>query len=183
MPGPASFFAVLPFGVFDSLNDKSVLAAIALGSNLGDRSAFIRRATEALDAASQVKVLQRSVEVETAPEGVLDQPQFLNAAVLVHTTLSPMQLLDTCQAIERALGRDRAVQQKWGPRTIDLDILLYGQEVIDQPGLCVPHIHMLSRAFVLVPLAQIGASISIPGAGMTVNDALNKLNNSTRSSS
>ena len=151
---------------------SSVLAAIALGSNLGDRAANLRESLDALDRAAQIRVDRVSEMIETEPVGVTDQPKFLNAAALVHTTLGPLELLRTCHAIERALGRDRGLERRWGPRTIDLDLLLYGDWMGDSEGLTVPHPRMAERVFVLLPLSFIAPGMVIPGRGMTVSDAL-----------
>lgn len=163
---------------------QSVSVAIALGSNLGDRAANIHTAIAMLDRAAQIHVIALSDLVDTDPVGVTDQPRFLNAAALLHTTLDPLSLLSTCHAIEKALGRDREREQRWGPRTIDLDMLIYGQEVIQTPGLTIPHPRMLERGFVLVPLHQIAPEMLIPGVNaatplnvpVKVKDAWQRLN-------
>lgn len=151
---------------------ESVTAAVAIGSNLGDRAGLVGAAVEALRGAAQSSVLAVASVIETAPVGKVDQPAFLNTALLLRTTLEPLQLLDVCQSIERSLGRDRSAQERWGPRTIDLDILLYGDQVLHLPGLHVPHERMLERGFVLSPLAQIAPELRIPGTRCTVCEAL-----------
>jgi 2-amino-4-hydroxy-6-hydroxymethyldihydropteridine diphosphokinase len=140
------------------------LAYIGLGSNLGDREALIRRAAEAIGAA------RLSTIRETEPWGLEEQPPYLNAAAELETSLPPRGLLDQLLDVERELGRER-VGPRWGPRTIDLDLLLYGDKVIDEPGLRVPHPYLLERRFVLEPLAELIPAQRIPGNG-TVSEAL-----------
>lgn len=129
---------------------------IALGSNLGDRACYIRSAVAALQE-KDVSVLKRSTVIETDPVGGPAQNKFLNAVIKIETELSPGELLSMCQVIERQLGRVREVPK--GPRTIDLDILLYDQLVIDTPQLKIPHPRMFERAFVLEPLREIEPSL------------------------
>jgi 2-amino-4-hydroxy-6-hydroxymethyldihydropteridine diphosphokinase len=140
------------------------LAYVGLGSNLGDRAALIARAADLIGAA------RLSAVIETEPWGLVDQPPFLNAVAEVETALSARQLLDHLLDVERRLGRER-VGPRWGPRTIDLDLLLYGDEQIDEPGLVVPHPHLLERRFALEPLAELVPTRILPGNG-TVQDAL-----------
>ena len=142
-------------------------AYIGLGSNLGDRGATIEAAIAALPGLVAVSRLR-----ETAPVGVLDQPPFLNGAAAIETTLSPRELLTTLFAIERELGRER--RQRWGPRTIDLDLLLYGEAVVDEPGLTVPHPRLHERRFALEPLHELDPELVVPGRG-PVADLLSKL--------
>ena len=132
-------------------------AYVSLGSNVGDRLGFLRRAVAMLGEHEAIEVLRTSSVYETDPVGYVDQPPFLNAVAEIETSLSPHELLDACQAIEAALGRVRTV--RWGPRTIDLDIALIDDLAIDDERLTVPHPRMAERAFVLVPLAEIA-----PGA-------------------
>lgn len=183
MPGPASFFGFYSFLVTPVSNTNSFSVAIGLGSNLGDRSENLRQAMTALHRAAQISVVVVAEPLETEPVGMLEQPRFLNTAALLHTTLSPLSLLQTCQAIERSLGRDRAVEQRWGPRTIDLDILLFAHQVISVPGLIVPHPRMLERGFVLGPLASIAPELVIPESGLSVRKALERLNHSASGAS
>ena len=131
---------------------------VSLGSNLGDREATIRAAIAALPGVVAVSELR-----ETEPVGVVDQPRFLNGAVRLETELSARQLLDTLLAVERELGRER--RERWGPRTIDLDLLLYGSELIDEPGLTVPHPRLHERRFALEPLAELDPELVVPGRG------------------
>jgi len=133
-------------------------AYIGLGANLGDREATIRAALAALAAADGIEVVAVSALRETEPVGVGAQPPFLNGAAELETTLSPRELLDRLLATEQRFGRVR-VPGEHGPRTLDLDLLLYGNEQIDDPGLTVPHPRLHERAFVLEPLAEIRAPI------------------------
>jgi 2-amino-4-hydroxy-6-hydroxymethyldihydropteridine diphosphokinase len=148
--------------------NQSVVVAIAFGSNLGDREGNIRDAMAMLDRAAQIRVITLSDLFDTEPVGVMDQPRFLNAAALLQTTLHPVSLLHTCHVIERALGRDRQTEQRWGPRTLDLDVLLYGDECVNLPGLKIPHPRMLERDFVLAPLCQIAPAMQIPRADANI---------------
>jgi 2-amino-4-hydroxy-6-hydroxymethyldihydropteridine diphosphokinase len=140
------------------------LAYVGLGSNLGDREALVRRAAELIGAA------RLSSLYETEPWGYVDQPRFVNAAAEVETSLPPRQLLDFLLDVERRLGRER-VGHRWGPRTIDLDLLLYGDAEVDEPGLQIPHPRLLEREFALRPLAELVPVQKIPGNG-TVSEAL-----------
>ena len=128
------------------------LAYVGIGANLGPREETLRRAVELLGRADGVEVVGVSELRETDPVGVVDQPPFLNGAVSVETTLSPRALLDLLLEIERSLGRVRA--ERWGPRVVDLDLLVYGNEVLDEPGLHVPHPRLHERRFALEPLAE-----------------------------
>jgi len=140
------------------------LAYVGLGSNLGDREGAIRRAAELIGAA------RLSPLFETETWGFHDQPSFLNAAAEVETPLTARSFLTQLLDIERRLGRER-IGPRWGPRTIDLDLLLWGNERISEPGLDVPHPLMLERLFVLEPLAALAPDQEIPGNG-TVSEAL-----------
>lgn len=130
-------------------------AAIALGANLGDRAANIAAAIDRIGALDRSELLAVSTIIETEPVGPQDQPRFLNTCCLLETALSARDLLDALQAVERDLGRDRDRERRWGPRLIDLDLLLFDELVIDEPGLTIPHPRMHERAFVLQPLAAI----------------------------
>ena len=143
------------------------LAYVGLGSNLGDREALLLRAADALDA------VRISPVIETEPWGFADQPPFLNAVAEVETDLSARGLLELLLDIEQRLGRTRT-GPRYGPRTIDLDLLLYGHEVIDEPGLRVPHPRLAERRFVLEPLAALVPERKIPGNG-TVQEALARI--------
>ena len=143
------------------------LAYVGLGANVGDREGQI------LEAAAMIGAARLSALIETEPWGLADQPPFLNAAAEVETGLSARGFLDRLLAVERRLGRLRT-GKRWGPRTIDLDLLLFGAETIDEPGLTVPHPYLLERAFALEPLRELAPSLEIPGNG-TVEEALSEL--------
>jgi 2-amino-4-hydroxy-6-hydroxymethyldihydropteridine diphosphokinase len=140
------------------------LAYVGLGSNLGDREATIRRAAVLIDAR------RLSTIRETEPWGYADQPHFLNAVAELETSLGPRPLLERLLEVERELGRERT-GRRWGPRTIDLDLLLYGDLAVDEPELTVPHPRLPERLFVLEPLAELAPARKIPGNG-TVSEAL-----------
>ena len=139
-------------------------AYIGLGANLGDREATLRAAVVALGATGGIEVVAVSAFRETDPVDYLDQPRFLNGAVAVETALAPRELLDALLAVERSLGRTRD-GPRFGPRTIDLDLLLYGEESFDEPGLTVPHPRLHERAFALEPLAELEPGLVVPGQG------------------
>jgi 2-amino-4-hydroxy-6-hydroxymethyldihydropteridine diphosphokinase len=151
-------------------------AFIALGGNVGDVRATFDQAISLLCNDSEVRLRARSSDYRTPPWGVIDQPPFINAVIAVSTTLAPHALLTRAQACERALGRDRAGEQHWGPRTIDLDILAYDDLVLNDATLTLPHPHLFERAFVLVPLAEIAPGRVI--AGVSVRDALKRVDTS-----
>ncbi|HLR10449.1 MAG TPA: 2-amino-4-hydroxy-6-hydroxymethyldihydropteridine diphosphokinase [Sporosarcina sp.] len=136
------------------------IAYLSIGSNIGDREQYLREAVEALHTSPNISVIQVSSIYETAPVGYTDQADFLNIAVQLETTLAPEALLDVCQEIEQTLGRERII--RWGPRTVDLDILLYNQDNIEMERLLVPHPRMSERAFVLIPLLEIAPNSKNP---------------------
>ncbi|MCG7346248.1 2-amino-4-hydroxy-6-hydroxymethyldihydropteridine diphosphokinase [Sporosarcina sp. ACRSL] len=138
-------------------------AYISLGSNIEDRLQHLTEAIHALHSHQQIEVTKVSSIYETAPVGYTDQADFLNLAVCVKTSLNPYELLAACQDIENGLGRVREV--RWGPRTVDLDILLYNNDNIEAENLIVPHPRMGERAFVLVPLLEIAPTIEHPVSG------------------
>ena len=138
-------------------------AFVGIGSNLGDREANLRRAIELLSAEDGIDVVGVSEIRETEPVGPVEQGPFLNGAVQVETSLPPRELLDRLLSVESRLGRVRA--ERWGPRTIDLDLLLYGDESIDEPSLSVPHPRLHERRFVLEPLTDLDPGLQIPGQG------------------
>jgi 2-amino-4-hydroxy-6-hydroxymethyldihydropteridine diphosphokinase len=144
-----------------------MLVAIALGSNLGDRLGNLRAAAREMEARGAI-VLRRSGIWETAPVPS-DQPAYLNAAVTAETDSAPLELLATLKAIEHAFGR--RPERRWGPRPIDLDILLYGDQRVDLPGLQLPHPRLLERAFVLAPLSDVWPG-ALPVLGVRTLDAL-----------
>ena len=137
------------------------IAYLGLGSNLDDRLANLQRAVELLAAQPGLKVVRSSRVYETDPVGGPPQSDYLNAVVEVDTGLSPHELLDACMEIERHLGRVR--DERWDPRTIDVDVLTYDEEEIDDPDLTVPHPRMHERGFVLIPLTELGADPALPG--------------------
>jgi 2-amino-4-hydroxy-6-hydroxymethyldihydropteridine diphosphokinase len=140
-------------------------AFVGLGSNLGDREATIRAAVAELQAAEGVEVVGVSSLVDTEPVGYTDQPRFLNGVAALDTGLGARTLLDLLLAVEARFGRDRASVPAQGPRTLDLDLLLYGDAEIDEPGLRVPHPRLHERAFVLEPLAELAPALDVPGKG------------------
>ena len=142
-------------------------AFIGLGGNLGDATATLKAALRALDALPDTRVARASKLYRTAAWGVTDQPDFINAVALLYTRRAPRRLLEDLLDIERHAGRHRLDDgsDRWGPRTLDLDLLLYADARIDEPGLHVPHPRLHERAFVLVPLAEIAPDASIPGIG------------------
>ncbi len=139
-------------------------AYVGLGANLGEREAALRAALGALEATEGIDVVAVSTFRETDPVDYLDQPRFLNAAAALDTTLSPRELLDALLEVERSLGRTRE-GPRFGPRTIDLDLLLYGDESLEKPGLTVPHPRLHRRVFVLEPLAELDPGLVVPGHG------------------
>ncbi len=138
-------------------------AYVGIGANLGPREETLRRAVELLGRADGVEVVGVSELRETDPVGVIDQPPFLNGAVAIETMLPARALLDLLLEIERSLGRVRG--ERWGPRIVDLDLLVYGNEVVDEPGLHVPHPRLHERRFALEPLADLNPELEIPGRG------------------
>jgi 2-amino-4-hydroxy-6-hydroxymethyldihydropteridine diphosphokinase len=138
---------------------------VGLGSNLGDPQEQIRRALELLAAEEGVEVVAVSALRETDPVGYEDQPRFLNGAAELRTSLSARELLGRLLAIERRLGRVRGEGPRFGPRTIDLDLLLHGDEVVAEPRLVVPHPRLHERRFALEPLAELDPALEIPGRG------------------
>jgi 2-amino-4-hydroxy-6-hydroxymethyldihydropteridine diphosphokinase len=138
---------------------------VGLGANLEDPRAQIDRALALLAAEDGVEVIAVSTLRETDPVGYEDQPRFLNGAAELRTTLGARELLERLLEIERRMGRVRGEGPRFGPRTIDLDLLLYGDEVIDEPGLEIPHPRLHERAFALEPLAELDPALEIPGRG------------------
>ncbi len=139
------------------------LAYIALGANLGDPAATVNAAFAALDQLPESRLLAKSALYRTAPVGIADQPEFVNAAALIDTTLAPEALLDALLDIEQTFGRIRA--ERNGPRTLDLDLLLYDELTLATPRLTLPHPRLHLRAFVLQPLAELAPELEIPGRG------------------
>ena len=146
-------------------------AYVGLGANLGEREKTLRRAVELLGAEPGIEVVAVSSFRETDPVGYLDQPAFLNGACAVETEVRPRELLERLLAIERDLGRERGTGPRWGPRTIDLDLLLYGDVTVDEPGLTVPHPRLTERSFALEPLLELDPSLHLPD-GRALRDIL-----------
>jgi 2-amino-4-hydroxy-6-hydroxymethyldihydropteridine diphosphokinase len=144
---------------------ESTIAYIGLGANLGKRDATIEEALRLLGEDDRTSVLGSTVPIETEPVGYEDQPRFLNAAAKLATTRSPGELLELLLSIEHALGRVRGEGPRYGPRTIDLDLLVYGNETIDEPALVVPHPRLHERRFALEPLAELDPELVVPGRG------------------
>jgi 2-amino-4-hydroxy-6-hydroxymethyldihydropteridine diphosphokinase len=151
-----------------------IRAFVALGSNLGDREATLRAAVGRLAGLPKTEVRGVSAFRDTEPVGYVHQPRFLNGAVELETGLAPRELLDALLELERDFGRDRSTSPPQGPRTLDLDLLLYGDEKIDEPGLEIPHPRLHERAFVLEPLAELDPALEVPGRG-PVQALLSKL--------
>lgn len=147
-------------------------AYIGFGSNLGDRFAHLGRARDALTAGGE-RIVTISSIYDTPPWGPVAQDNYLNQVAHVETEKPPRELLEALRSIETLLGRDRQNEIRYGPRVIDLDILLYGDATIDEPGLTIPHPRILERAFVLVPLAEIAPDVAI--GGVSAADALRRI--------
>ncbi len=150
-------------------------AYIALGSNLGDRRTALTRAVRAIDGLASTRVSAQSTLIETDPVGPVAQGRYLNGVVRVQTELAPRVLLESLLAIETELGRDRTGELRWGPRTADLDLLIFGDLILDEPGLHIPHPRLAERRFVLEPLCEIAPGLVVPGFGKTVRELLNAL--------
>ena len=141
-------------------------AAVGLGANLGDAAASVRAAVQALATLPRTQFIAASRLYRSGAWGVTAQPDFVNAVAVIETGLAPRELLDALLAIERRFGRTRVAGERWGPRTLDLDLLLFGDERIDLPGLQVPHPHLHQRAFALLPLLEAWPGAHIPGVGL-----------------
>ncbi|UOQ91378.1 2-amino-4-hydroxy-6-hydroxymethyldihydropteridine diphosphokinase [Halobacillus shinanisalinarum] len=150
-----------------------IRAYIALGSNIAPREQYLTEAMTMLREHDSIIICTTSKVYETAPVGYVDQNDFLNMVVEIETGLQPLALLDYCQSIEQKLGRKRTI--KWGPRTIDLDILLYNEENMKAERLTIPHPHMHERAFVIVPLAEVNPGAYLPSLNQTVEEILQQL--------
>jgi len=134
---------------------------LGMGANLGDRQQTIEKAVQMLAQTPDIKIINQSAYYETEPIGYTAQDWFLNNVLHIRTTLTPAALLKVTQAIEQQLGRVRTI--RWGPRTIDIDILFYGEQIINTPDLIIPHPRLLERAFVVIPLLEIAPEIHYPG--------------------
>jgi 2-amino-4-hydroxy-6-hydroxymethyldihydropteridine diphosphokinase len=152
------------------MGGERVEALLALGGNVGPVRETLGRAIALLCDGEEMRLKARSSDYATPPWGIEDQPPFVNVCIAVDTALAPHALLARVQAVEQALGRDRAHEQRWGPRPIDIDILAYDDITIDEGGLILPHPRLFERAFVLVPLAEIAPERMI--GGRRVRDAL-----------
>lgn len=153
-----------------------VAAIVGLGGNVGDPVAVLRAALVGLDLLPGTRLLRASRLYRTPAWGKRDQADFVNAAAVLETTLPPRALLDRLLAVERAFGRVRSDDgsDRWGPRSLDLDLLLYGDAVVDEPGLRIPHPRLHERAFALIPLVDVAPGAVIPGVGAAA-DALRAL--------
>jgi 2-amino-4-hydroxy-6-hydroxymethyldihydropteridine diphosphokinase len=145
-------------------------AWLGLGGNVGDSRSILDRAVTQLCDGTEVRLINRSADYRTPPWGFKYQPPFINLCIAVETTLSPRDLLARAQSVELHLGRDRAHEKRWGPRTADIDIIAYDNLTIDELGLTLPHPRLFERAFVLVPLLEIAPDLMI--GGKTVRQAL-----------
>lgn len=136
---------------------------LGLGSNLGDRIEYLKKAIKLIAGKSAIEIVGISSVYETGPVGQIDQPSFLNCVMEIETGLPPKELLKVIDNIESGLKRERLV--RWGPRTIDIDILLYGDRIVREPDLTIPHPYLCERAFVVVPLLELSSDVTIPGIG------------------
>jgi 2-amino-4-hydroxy-6-hydroxymethyldihydropteridine diphosphokinase len=158
---------------------REVQAFVALGSNMGDRAASIAAGVRAIGSLPRTRVTRTSRVIQTPAWGPVAQGDYLNAAAALTTGLSPRELLDGLLDAERSLGRERSREERWGPRTLDLDLLIHGDHVIDEPGLRIPHPRLTERSFVLVPLAEIAPELVVPGTDRCVREWLGLLSNAT----
>lgn len=151
-----------------------MISFIALGSNMGDKNDNLNRAMDLIEDRVG-RILKKSTVLNTEPYGYTEQDEFLNMAIKVDTELSPRKLLEELLKIELELGRVRKIT--WGPRTIDLDIIYYGNEIVDEPDLQIPHVDLYNRDFVLEPVAEIGEDFIDPRKNKTVKELLKELKN------
>lgn len=149
------------------------IAYLSIGSNMGNRLKAFQRAIQLLDKINAIRVVASSSIYETDPVGYTNQACFLNAVIKISTSLQPEDLLQTCLLIEKKLGRKREI--RWGPRTLDLDILLYNQENIETESLIVPHPRIQERAFVIIPLMELDPNIKLPNVNAALDDILNQI--------
>ena len=152
---------------------RGIIAFVGIGSNLRDPTAQCREAFRRLDTIPGIRVLRRSSLYRTAPVGPEDQPWFINAVAEIRTDLSPRKLFEALKGIERKMGRSDGPH--WGPRVVDLDLLLYGQQVVAEEGLIIPHPEMHRRRFVLEPLCEIASYVIHPGFGISIHGLLDRM--------
>lgn len=148
-------------------------AFVAFGGNVGDARDTIARAIVQFCDGDRIRLIARSSDYRTPPWGKTDQPAFINTCIEIETGLTPVGLLDRAHEVERAFGRDRHKEEHWGPRSLDIDLLTYGEDKIDNPGLTLPHPRLFERAFVLVPLTEIAPDAVV--AGRSLREALDRL--------
>ena len=148
-------------------------AFVAFGGNVGDARDTIARGIAQFCDGDRVRLIARSSDYKTPPWGKTDQPAFINACIAIETGLTPLGLLDRAHEVERAFGRDRHKEQRWGPRPLDIDLITYGAETLDDPRLTLPHPRLFERAFVLVPLSEIAPDAVI--AGRSLREVLERL--------
>ncbi len=153
------------------------IAYICAGSNLGDRVGYLQQANNLLNYTQNIKVVESSSLYESEPVGYTDQEWFVNAVMLIETTLSPQELLVECLRIEKQLGRVRDPKNRWGERTLDLDILFYGDKVIEEESLQIPHPRMHERAYALVPMLELNPDFVHPAIKKTVFEIHSELEN------
>lgn len=153
------------------------VAYISLGSNNEDRVGFIQQATSLLLQTAEIRLIRSSSIYETEPVGNVTKDWFLNAVIEIKTSLSPQNLLELLQKIERKLGRNREAEVHWGNRNIDLDILFYNDLIMNEPNLVVPHKHLHNRAFVLVPMLEIDSNFVHPVSKKTISELHEALEN------
>lgn len=144
---------------------QPIRAFVGLGGNIGDVEITLTEALWAIDSLPQTSIRAQSKFYRSPPWGNTEQPDFINAVVEIQTRLAPRVLLNYLLDIEAKFGRDRSEGEKWGPRELDLDLLTYGDDALDEPGMHLPHPHLHERAFVLVPFAEIAPTLAIPGVG------------------
>ncbi len=151
-------------------------ALVAFGGNVGDARDTIARAITQFCDGDRIRLMTRSSDYRTPPWGKTDQPAFINACIIIETGLTPLGLLDRAHEVERAFGRDRHHEERWGPRSLDIDLLTYGDDSIETPALTLPHPRLFERAFVLVPLIEIAPEAVIQGRSL--REALERLDQS-----
>lgn len=151
-------------------------ALVAFGGNVGDARDTIARAIIQFCDGDRVRLMARSSDYRTPPWGKTDQPAFINACIIIETGLTPLGLLDRAHEVERAFGRDRHHEERWGPRSLDIDLLTYGDDRVETPALTLPHPRLFERAFVLVPLIEIAPDAVIQGRSL--REALERLDQS-----